>query len=105
MIPIYYAKKFFTVLIVFLLFSQSTKAQLTTSTTLTPTQLVLNVLLGNGIGATGISYTGVTRARGSFTGYASDIGLDSGVILSSGNIAGAIGPNNTSGIAFDNMRL
>jgi len=88
--------------ITLLCFSQTGMAQLTTDTSLTPTQLVRNVLLGNGIGATGITYTGAAVARGRFYGYASSIGLDSGVILSSGDIVNAIGPNDNTGATADN---
>ncbi|MCW3071137.1 MAG: hypothetical protein JWO44_1027 [Bacteroidetes bacterium] len=77
-------------------------AQLTTSTLLTPTQLVQNVLLGTGITASGITYTGSATSRGTFDGSASNIGLNAGVILSSGDIANAGGPNNTSSISISN---
>ena len=85
------------VLIAIFFGTQFSYAQLTTSTTMTPAMLVQNVLLGGGITATGITYTGATIARGKFNGVLSNIGLDSGVVLSSGDIANAIGPNNTSG--------
>ncbi|MCK6649069.1 MAG: choice-of-anchor L domain-containing protein [Bacteroidia bacterium] len=73
------------------------KAQLTTSTAMTPAQLVQNVLLGSGIVATNITYTGDIQARGTFNGAASNVGLAAGVILSTGNITNAIGPNNDGG--------
>src|ERR1041385_1352694 len=75
---------------------------MTNSAGYTPSQLVQNVLLGGGITASSITYVGDPLARGFFNGVASNIGLDSGVILSSGNIANAIGPNNTSSISTSN---
>ncbi len=78
------------------------KAQLTTSTAMTPAQLVQNVLLGSGIVATNITYTGDIQARGTFNGAASNVGLASGVILSSGDISNAIGPNNQTGATTSN---
>ncbi len=66
---------------------------------MTPTQLVQNVLLGSGITATNISFTGNNQSRGTFNGASSNIGLASGVLLSCGNIANAIGPNNQTGIS------
>jgi len=78
------------------------KAQLTTSTALTPAQLVQNVLLGPGVTSSNITYTGIPITRGSFNGVASNIGFASGVILSCGNIANAEGPNDDSGISGTN---
>ncbi len=74
------------------------KAQLTTSTALTPAQMVQNVLLGTGITATNITYTGAPLARGTFNGTASNLGLTTGVLLCTGHVANAVGPNNNSGI-------
>jgi gliding motility-associated-like protein len=88
--------------IAFLFVIASASAQLTTSTAMTPPMLVQNVLLGGGITATGISFVGDAQAIGSFNGSASNIGLASGVILSSGDIANCVGPNNTSGISSSN---
>jgi gliding motility-associated-like protein len=70
-------------------------AQLTVSNTLTPTQLVQNVLLGSGVQAFNITYTGDTGAMGYFDGSASNIGIPSGVMLTTGQIWNAPGPNNT----------
>ncbi len=69
---------------------------------MTPTQLVQNVLLGSGIVATNITYTGDAFARGTFNGAASNVGLASGVILSSGDISNAVGPNNQTGVSTSN---
>lgn len=80
---------------VLLLIAPGLKAQLTTSSTLTPTQLVQTVLLGGGLTATNIIYNGAPTAIGSFIGTASNIGFAGGVIMASGDIANAVGPNNT----------
>jgi gliding motility-associated-like protein len=80
-------------------FIAQSKAQLTTSTAMTPTQLVQNVLLGSGITATNITFTGNAQSRGTFNGVSSNIGLASGVLLSSGNISNAVGPNNQTGVS------
>lgn len=52
-----------------------------------------NDLLGGGIAVTNVSYTGDNSAAGTFTGGAGIIGFDSGVILSTGDIADVAGPN------------
>lgn len=47
-------------------------------------QLVQNVLLGGGVTASNITYTGVANARASFTTTNSNLGLGAGLILSTG---------------------
>ncbi|MFH0894387.1 MAG: choice-of-anchor L domain-containing protein [Bacteroidota bacterium] len=59
----------------------------------TPSQLVNSFLLGGGVSASNITYTGSNAARGYFNGSASNIGLGEGVILSTGKITDAPGPN------------
>lgn len=83
-------------------FCGNTKAQLTTSTALTPALMVQNVLLGGGISATGITYVGSPAARGTFNGVSSNIGFASGILLTSGDLTNAIGPNNMSGASTMN---
>lgn len=87
---------------VLLLIVPSVKAQLTTSTALTPAQLVQNVLLGSGVTATNITYNGAPLAIGSFIGTSSNIGLAGGVLMTCGDITNAIGPNNASGASTGN---
>jgi len=68
----------------------------------TPLQLV-NSLLGVGITANNITFTGANVAGGSFgNGLGDGLGIDSGVILSTGDIAGAIGPNNADDTSTNN---
>jgi hypothetical protein len=74
------------------------EAQLTVSGVLTPPVLVTNVLLGSGVTASGITYTGDVTARGEFNGTLSNIGFADGVLLSTGAIGNAVGPNVSSNI-------
>ena len=71
-------------------------AQLTVNGGFTPAQLV-DTLLGTGVTASGVSYTGATISRGTFNGTLSNIGFTSGVLLTCGNLTNAIGPNNLTG--------
>ena len=83
--------------------SHQTKAQLTVSSAPTITQLVQNILLGSGVSASNITFTGTTTARGSFTcAGACNVGIGNGVMITSGGIANAIGPNNATGQGTDN---
>jgi gliding motility-associated-like protein len=84
-----------------LLFANKLKAQLTTTQTLTPQQLVQNVLLGGGVTASNITFSGSTLAIAQFTASSStNLGISSGVVMSSGNTTGANGiSGNVSGVA------
>jgi gliding motility-associated-like protein len=66
----------------------SANAQLSVGTSMTPQQLVQNVLLGGGVTVSNVTYTGYTTGTpmiGSFSnGSTTNLGLDAGVILSTG---------------------
>jgi hypothetical protein len=64
--------------------------------------LVNNVLLGKGVVASNITYTGAPLAVGYFNGLNSNLNLDSGIILTSGDIITAVGPNNNTGATVAN---
>jgi len=74
------------------------RAQLTVTNTLTPQQLVQDVLLGTGVTVSNVSYNGVLNpaaaqvGSGSFTETGTNLGLPAGVILSSGLVDDAAGP-------------
>lgn len=91
-------------LIVFLFTITSGFAQLTVNGSLTPQQLVQTILIGNGVSANNITYNGAPVAIGSFNGTASNIGIASGILLTTGNLINAIGPNNLGGQGLDNNR-
>lgn len=69
-------------------------AQISVDYSLTPTQLVQNVLLGGGVSVSNVTFTGGAEMRGRFEGT-SNLGIDTGLILATGDIAVAIGPNNS----------
>ncbi|MES2762675.1 MAG: choice-of-anchor L domain-containing protein [Bacteroidota bacterium] len=89
----------FTALI--LLFTNQLKSQITTST-MTPTQYVQNVLLGGGVTASNITFTGLPRMIASFTAPAvTNLGLNQGVYLttgSNGKITTEEGPDGPSNV-------
>lgn len=89
-----------------LLVSCVVKAQLTTNTSLTPEQLIKNVLTGKGVTVSNVTYVGETEAVGQFNGSNSNIGISDGIILSTGTVLdnpgssqnkGPVGPNNNAG--------
>jgi hypothetical protein len=69
---------------------------------ITPEQLVQQVLIGGGVVTSNITYTGAAIARGKFWGGPGNIGIRDGVILTSGSINIAKGPNNNGGAGNDN---
>ncbi|MCS7073506.1 MAG: choice-of-anchor L domain-containing protein, partial [Bacteroidia bacterium] len=79
-------------------------AQITVNTSFTPAQLVQNVFLGQGVSATNVTYNGAPVAIGFFNGANSNLGLNSGIILSTGDVNFAPGPNNQTGAGIDNNR-
>lgn len=81
-----------------LTFSGFTHAVTSTDTSPTETDLV-NEIVGPGITASNIIYNGSSDARGLFSGGDTSIGIESGIVLSSGNIAGAVGPNTVDNIS------
>lgn len=73
---------------------KSSYAQLTIDVSQTPAQLVQNVLLGSGITASNITFTGNPLAVAAFSGP-SNMGIPSGVILTSGNASLCAGAGST----------
>lgn len=84
-----------TLSLLFFFFGNQASAQITVDNSMTPTQLVQNVLLGAGISVSNVTFSGGSTQRGTFTGN-SNIGISDGIILATGDINLAIGPN-TSG--------
>jgi len=79
------------------LFTNSTFAQLIIdNTSMTPAQLVQNVLVGGGVTVTNVTYSGsVPNSIGKFStgGNPTNLGLQSGIVMSTGNVNSAPGPN------------
>jgi len=60
-------------------------------------------IAGTGISVSNVTYTGANNASGLFSdGTSSGIGIESGVILTSGSAASAVGPNNSSSTSTNN---
>lgn len=60
-------------------------------------------LVGTGISISNVTFTGANAAAGSFSGASADgLSVDSGVVLSSGDIANAKGPNSEDGKTTSN---
>lgn len=76
------------------------KAQLVVGNTLTPQQLVQDVLLGSGVTVSNITFNGgpgntINEQAGTFDGTNTNIGIPNGVMLATGSVNVALGPNNS----------
>ncbi|GAB5416595.1 MAG: hypothetical protein Crog4KO_33670 [Crocinitomicaceae bacterium] len=81
--------------------------QLVTSTAQSPAGLVQNVLLGSGVTVSNITFNGQPTAIGDFNGTNTNIGLDEGIVITTGTVlnqnnAGPHGPNNLNDSGLDN---
>ncbi len=95
-------KKIFLLLLILFTVNFS-YSQLMIDQTLTPTQLVHQVLVGSGVTISNVTYTGDLIAIGEFTnGSTTNLGLNEGVVLTSGTANNTIGPNSSNSITFDN---
>jgi len=65
------------------------------STNHTAEQLVSDFLIGPGVQVSNVQFTGDARARGRFYGLADNSVMPSGILLSTGIVTDAIGPNGT----------
>jgi len=76
-------------------FSGVAWSQLVVNNATTPQQAVQNILLGDGVTASNITFQGMAQQVGSFNCANCNLGLQSGIVLGSGNVSGAQGPNNS----------
>lgn len=94
------------VAVVFLLILTRSFGQLVTNTSQSPAALVQNVLLGPGVTVSNIQYTGARNTIGSFTATNTNLGISSGIVMTTGTVVnngdGPQGPNNKSNAGVDN---
>jgi gliding motility-associated-like protein len=81
-------------------------AQLITNNSLNPQGLVQNILLGNGVTVSNVTYNGSPVAIAQFTAANTTLGINSGIVMTTGttlpNGDGPQGPNDASGAGVDN---
>lgn len=80
---------------------QIVKAQLIVQTPVTAQQIVDN-MLGCSSAASNIVFSSCGTSAGFFNAVNTNLGIDSGVLISSGNANLAVGPNNSGSITSDN---
>jgi gliding motility-associated-like protein len=90
-------------LLIALIFSLPVFGQLQTSTSKTPAQLVQQVLVGTGVTVSNVTFTGASAAICEFSnGGTTNLGLMSGIVLSTGNATDVVGPNNVGNKSTNN---
>ncbi|MEN9420925.1 MAG: hypothetical protein RLZZ107_399 [Bacteroidota bacterium] len=98
-------KNIFFILFSLALFS-GLRAQLVTSNSLNPQGLVQNILLGNGVTVSNVTYNGSPVAIGQFTAANTNLGISSGIVMTTGttlpNGDGPQGPNDQPSSGVDN---
>ena len=81
------------------------QAQLVTNVQ-SPGSLVQNTLLGPGVTVSNINFSGTSSAIGYFNGQNTNLGLDEGIVITTGTVAqggsGPHGPNNSYNAGVDN---
>ncbi|MCR9172405.1 MAG: choice-of-anchor L domain-containing protein [bacterium] len=95
------------VLLLLMILPLTSFGQLITSTAQSPAGLVQNVLLGSGVTVSNITYNGHPAAIGEFNGTSTNIGLNDGIIITTGTVLnqgtdGPHGPNNVADGGMDN---
>ena len=99
-----------TLLLLSVILSSSFSAQMTTTSNLTVQQYVQDVLLGQNVTVSNITFNGasantVTPAVGGFDAPTSNLGIFSGFAMSSGDVAGMIGPNDQNSYDYDGTSI
>ena len=79
-------KRFYWLILSLFIVHGISNAQLSTNSNVSANFLVQNTLLGGGVSATNVSYNGDVDAMGSFIGSNCNIGLNSGVIMTTGTV-------------------
>lgn len=63
------------------------------------------LLSGSGVTISNATFTGAPVAAGTFTGGQNRVGIESGVVLSTGRAADVVGPNSDTAFSTDNQQL
>jgi len=99
-------KHFLSLSILVVLSILQVNAQIVIDNTLTVEEYVQNVLLGEGVVASNITFNGgpaninVTQVA-SFNSTNANVGIENGIFMASGGVTLAQGPNNSSGLTVD----
>jgi hypothetical protein len=88
-------QKISTLLFTLLLSATVAKAQLFVDTTYTVEEMVFGFFNNNGVNISNLNYSGAPAALAFFEGSQSNIGLNAGLLITTGEALNAVGPNDT----------
>jgi hypothetical protein len=94
---------FFLLLFCSSAFVNDLQAQLVVREDIPLQTLIRNYFIGGGAQVSNIRYTGFPRAIGYFDGRKSNIGIDDGVLMTTGWVGNAVGPNTREDITFASL--
>lgn len=77
------------------------RAQLFVDTAYTPSQMITSFFNQNGVTVSNITYSGAPASIGFFEGSQSNIGLNAGLLFTSGDAMSAVGPNSSQSKGAD----
>lgn len=95
-------RKLYIVSFLLLLCATDLFAQLQVTANNNATQLAQS-LAGAGVTISNVTKNCPNNACGTFDGTASNLGIAAGILLTTGQVSDAVGPNNTSGAGIDNQ--
>ena len=98
--------KYFQLILFIILAPITVIGQLVTNISMSPNVLVQNILNGTGVTISNVTYSGSAQAIGSFTAAGTNLGINSGIIMTTGTVQNTVdgphGPNNSPGTGIDN---
>ena len=95
---------FFTVLVTSLINISTTQAQLAVNSGVNVNDLV-TAISGQGVIITNATLNCPNGAYATFTGGTGNLGLASGILLTTGSATSAVGPNNSASAGADNVMV
>ena len=99
-----FVPKILILLLLFIASKATAQVQVTAAGTapFDPVGLINNVFLGQGVTVLNVTFKGKPVAVGYFTAGLSSVGLERGIVMTTGQAVLAEGPNNSAGAGFDN---
>lgn len=89
-------KKYLSILVLMIASAAGIRAQLVINNTINATDGVQNVLLGPGVTVSNLNAVGANEQFGQFTCVNCNLGITNGLVMGSGNVDGAAGPNTST---------
>ncbi len=93
-------KKCFVLILFFFGFIAKSNSQLVLNKTLTPQQMA-NAISGPGVTIFNVNFTGDTSMKASFSATGTNLGINTGIMLATGDASFAIGPNVSNNAGAD----